>query len=198
MWRTCWLTGRLWRPLAAWDTVEAKSVSFGWRRRRRSALWCPRKSPVGVVRTRLSRVIHLRPLPGSVSQCYSALWWTEQQKDTREQLRERCLVYASQVTPPCVSTFWTNSRKFLICEKKKEQCLKLHFKFLPHQIILDQEKNQRSGNCNRCFFTLHDHIWWYFSTSFKNLKVFFVGIATYVTVVFMETSVALFFFFLHF
>lgn len=56
--------------------------------------------------------------------------------------------------------------------EKKEQCLKLHFKFLPVQIILDQEKNQRSGNCNGCFFTLHDHIWWYFSTSFENLKWF--------------------------
>lgn len=92
-------------PLAAGDTVEAKSVSFGWRRWRSSALWRPRKSPVGVVRTQLSRIYRLRPLPGSVSQYYSALWWTEQQKDARKQLREQCLVYASQVILLCVSTF---------------------------------------------------------------------------------------------
>lgn len=157
-------------PLAAWDTVEAKGVSFGWRRWRRSALWCARKSPVGVVRTRLSRVIHLRPLRGSVSQCYCALWWTEQRKDTGEQLREQCLV--SQVILLCVSTFWTNSRKIPKFVRKKSDVLSYILNFSLSRLSWTRRKIQRSGNCNGRFFTLHDHIWWYFSTSFKNLRCF--------------------------
>lgn len=82
---------------AASDTLGAASVSPGWARRRSPALCRPRKSVIRVVRVQpcLHHVkeLQLPSLPSSVLWCYTALWWTKQEQNTRWQLREQCLTF---------------------------------------------------------------------------------------------------------